>query len=93
LRKTDRAALYPQKCAVTGRTDGPFVDFEVTVPAGRDQRLYIRQPVAEKCGQAVGMVPQAEYDALKAEVTQMEEALAEYGERIEKFQSLIEGVS
>lgn len=93
MRKTDRAALYPQKCAVTGRTDGPFVDFGVIIPAGRDQRLYIRQPVAEKCGQTVGMVPQAHYDELKAQVGEMEERLADYGERIEKFQSLIEGLS
>ena len=93
MRKTDRAALYPQKCAVTGRNDGPFVDFGVMIPAGRDSRLYLRTTQVERAGAMVGMVPQAEYDALKGEVLEMRERLAEYGARIEKFETLVGALS
>lgn len=93
MRKTDRAALYPQKCLVTGRNDGPFVDFGVMIPAGRDTRLYVRATQVERAGQLVGMVPKADHDALKEQVREMERALEEYGQRIEKFAALMEGLS
>lgn len=93
MRTTERAALYPQKCLVTGRSDGPFVDFGVIIPAGRDQRLYIRSKVVEKGAPLVGMVPKAEHDELKAQIAAMEDKLADYEAQAEKFEQLVAALS
>ena len=78
---------------MTGRSDGPFVDFGVIIPAGRDQRLYIRAKVVEKAAPLVGMVPKAEHDELKAQVAAMEDKMAEYEAQAAKFEALVEALS
>ena len=78
---------------MTGRSDGPFVDFGVIIPAGRDQRLYIRSIVVAKAAPLVGMVPKAEHDELKAQIAAMEDKMAEYEAQAEKFAALVEGLS
>lgn len=93
MRLTDRAALYPQKCLVTGRSDGPFVDFGVIIPAGRDQRLYVRAKVVEKIAPALGMVPKADYEELKAQIAAMEDRLAEYEVQAQRLDALLETLS
>ena len=93
MRTTERAALYPQKCLVTGRTDGPFVDFGVIIPAGRDQRLYIRSAVLERGAPLLGMVPKAEHEELRAQIAAMEDRLAEYEAQAEKFEQLVEALA
>jgi uncharacterized protein YceH (UPF0502 family) len=93
LRLVQRAALYPQRCAASNRTDGPFIDFAALVPAGRDNRLYLRTKVIEQAGKIVGMVPQEEHDELKAQIESLIEQVEEYDEKIEKFEALIEGLS
>lgn len=93
MRLVQRAALYPQRCAASNRTDGPFVDFAALVPAGRDNRLYIRTKVIEQAGKIVGMVPKEEHDELKAQVEEMIAQVQDYDEKIQKFEALIEGLS
>jgi len=93
LRLVQKAALYPQRCAASNRTDGPFVDFAALVPAGRDSRLYLRTKVIEQAGKIVGMVPKAEHDELKAQIEALVEQVHDYDEKIEKFEALIEGLS
>lgn len=93
MRLTDRAALYPQKCLVTGRSDGPFVDFGVIIPAGRDQRLYVRAKVVEKIAPALGMVPKADHEELKAQIAAMEDRLAEYEVQAQRLDALLETLS
>lgn len=85
--------MYPQKCLVTGRSDGPFVDFGVIIPAGRDQRLYIRSKVIERGAPLVGMVPKAEHEELKAQIAAMEDKLADYEAQAERLEQLIAGLS
>lgn len=67
MRVVNRATLYPYKCSVTGRDDGMMMDMGVTIPAGRDWRLYLRQPVLEDAAKRLKMVPQAEADEIKVE--------------------------
>lgn len=78
---------------MTGRSDGPFVDFGVIIPAGRDQRLYIRSRVVEKAAPLVGMVPRAEHEELKAQIAAMEDKMADYEAQAQKFEALVEGLS
>ena len=90
MRVIEKAMLYPQGCAVTGWEDGPYVDMGVTIPAGRDYRLYLRTSVIEEAGEKVGMVPAAELekaiterDGLVAEVAGLEGKVAVLNKMIE----------
>ena len=69
------------------------MDFGVIIPAGRDQRLYIRSKVVEKGAPLLGMVPKAEHDELKAQIAAMEDKLAEYEAQAEKFEQLVAALS
>ena len=69
------------------------MDFAALVPAGRDNRLYIRTKVIEQAGKIVGMVPKEEHDELKAQVEEMIAQVQDYDEKIQKFEALIEGLS
>lgn len=69
------------------------MDFGVIIPAGRDQRLYIRSIVVAKAAPLVGMVPKAEHEELKAQIAAMEDKMAEYEAQAQKFEALVEGLS
>ena len=68
----------PHCCVVSGRRDGPLIDFGDPTPKARgklDPRLYMRAPIVEDVARdLLGMVPQAEVDDLRA---QLEESEAE----------------
>lgn len=69
------------------------MDFGVIIPAGRDQRLYIRSKVIERGAPLVGMVPKAEHEELKAQIAAMEDKLADYEAQAERLEQLIAGLS
>lgn len=62
----------PHCCIVTGRTDGPVIDFgDPTAKAQgpNDPRVYVREGVVEDAAKRLlGMVPQALVDALQAQL-------------------------
>lgn len=64
----------PHCCVVTGRRDGQLIDFgdptqKACGPA--DPRLYMRSVVVEDAArELLGMVPQAEVDALRQELAE-----------------------
>jgi len=64
----------PHCCVVSGRRDGPMVDFGDPTPKARgagDPRLYVRGPVVEEAAvNLLGMVPQADVDALRQELAE-----------------------
>lgn len=74
----DHKSSPPHCCVVTGRRDGPIIDFgdptqKACGPA--DPRLYMRGAVVEEAARdLLGMVPEAEVAEIR---TQLEESEAE----------------
>lgn len=76
---------FPYACAVTSRADGEVLDLSVELPAGRDQRLYLRRPVVEEAGRMFGMVPQHEVDELRARLDAYGEEVAALREQVGQY--------
>lgn len=66
----DRATFPPGNCLVTGDIEGPFFDFGDKVCV--DPRVYVHVPVIEACARKLGMVPKAEVEELKRQITLLE---------------------
>jgi len=67
MRVVDAAERPPRKCAVTGREQGPFVDFLTQIDPGSPaipNNLYLRAAVVEEAAKQLGMVPKSEVDTL-----------------------------
>lgn len=67
MRVVDAAERPPRKCAVTGREEGPFVDFLTQIDPGNPalpNNLYLRAAVVEEAAKKLGMVPKTEVDTL-----------------------------
>lgn len=66
----------PHCCVVSGRRDGPVVDFgDPTLKAcgPNDPRIYVRGAVVEAAARdLLGMVPQAEVDELREQLVESE---------------------
>lgn len=62
----------PHCCIVTGRIDGPVIDFGDPTPKAQgpnDPRIYLRSFVVEKAARdLLGMVPKAELDELREQL-------------------------
>lgn len=69
-------AKPPQTCIVTGRRDGPVVDFGKEWDGIPDPHIYIRLELVEKAAKEAGMVRKKRVEELEAE---LEEANAEAG--------------
>jgi hypothetical protein len=97
MRVVQEAERLPRKCLVTGRPQGPFVDFQVDVqPPSPNQphNLYIHALIVEEAAKALGMVPGAEVErlleqlhALKGELDEAREDMRVYAEFEERFKS------
>lgn len=98
MRVVERAERLPRHCVVTGRANGPFVDFQVEVhPPSPNQphNLYIHKAILEEAAKKCGMVPKAEVDrlldqlhALSGELKELRDFMDAYGEFEEKSQAL-----
>jgi hypothetical protein len=84
MQITNRAPLYPSRCAITNRSDDEMLDTgnHIPAPAYSDGiRVYVSRAGAEKAGKFFGMVPQAQYEAqaeqLRERTTELAEATAE----------------
>ena len=83
----------PRACAVTNRSDGDFVDLQVSIDDPFPTRLYLKREIVEDAGKLCGMVPAKEVEALREQLAEMEtryaalgrleEAAAEYAEAVE----------
>lgn len=93
MRIVEKAMLYPQGCAVTGWEDGPYVDLGVTIPAGRDYRLYLRTAVVEEAGEKVGMIPAAELEKVTSERDDLIGKVAALEGKVAVLTTMIESVS
>lgn len=83
------AARPPQSCIVTGRRDGPVVDFGKEWDGIPDPHIYIRLELVEKAAEAAGMVRKREVDRLEEE---LREANAEAA-RLRKIVAAKQGLS
>jgi hypothetical protein len=80
MRVVDKseAKQAPGLCIFTGDIDGPFLDTDTWINYV-DAYGYIHVPKVEEMGRAVGMVPRAEVEHLKKQ-------LSEYGLKLEKLE-------
>lgn len=85
MRLTENAERRPKVCIVSGRGEGPFIDFQTTLePDPQPKELYIHKLLVEEAAERFcGMVPQRR-------VKQLEDELAELGERLEQTKDIAE---
>ena len=73
MRKTQKAMLYPNKCAVSGRHDGEMIDTGITVTTvSKPYRIYLRQPVVEEMGKKFGMVKRISWNEAQEKIAELE---------------------
>lgn len=82
-RIVETARLFPGRCMLSGRGDGPFIDLNRDFDLDHQGRIYLRVKVAQDIGRVVGMATKGEHDALRdelaaatARVTELEAELA-----------------
>ena len=72
------APIFPSKCAVSGRSTGPFIDTGIEGDVGR---VYVRTEKIIELAEFLGMVKASDYNAL-------EEALKDREAEIERLESV-----
>lgn len=80
MRLTDNADRAPRKCAVSGRSGGPFIDFGVDFQAPNPNTpnfLYLHKAVVEDAGRKLGMVPATEVERLTDQLAGLSKELEE----------------
>ena len=82
---------YPYACAVTGRDDGPCVDFAIDME-GVDPHLYLRLSVIEEAGKLIGMVPKAEVDAIEEALADLTSKFDDVLAQLEAYKQIKEGL-
>jgi len=82
---------YPHACVVTGRDDGPVVDFAIEI-GGVDPHLYLRLSVIEEAAALIGMVPKAEVDRLSLALDDIVEELVEAQKQLTAYAQVKEGL-
>lgn len=82
---------YPYACAVTGRDDGPVVDFAIELD-GVDPHLYLRLSVIEEAGKLIGMVPKAEVEKLTQQLSDFAEEIVDLQKRVGAYEQIEEGL-
>lgn len=78
---TEEVLYHPHSCAITGRSEGRFIDTGSEIP-GVDPHIYISVPIAEEMGRMIGMVSAAEHAELHAEVLVMQQRVASWEDTI-----------
>lgn len=85
LRVVEEAERPPRKCAVTGRAQGPFIDFQVQIDPGSPNvpnNLYLRAAVVEDAAKKLGMASAADLetalDQLSKVTAELEELRADH---------------
>lgn len=85
----DHRSRPPHTCLVTGRRDGPVVDFGKEWDGIPDPHIYVRLELVEKAAETAGMVRKARVDELEGE---LEEANAEAA-RLRRIVAAKQGLS
>lgn len=80
LRVVEAAERPPRKCAVTGRAQGPFIDFQVQLDPGSPNipnNLYLRAAVVEEAAKKLGMVSAADLETALDQLSKVSADLEE----------------
>jgi hypothetical protein len=88
MRLVDEAERAPRKCAVTGRPNGPFIDFQVDVRAPSPNLpnfLYLHKGIVEEAARKLGMVPAAEVQRLTDQLAELKTELDDAREDMRVF--------
>lgn len=71
MRFVQIAELAPRICAVSGRGEGPFIDFQTVIDRPLPTALYLHVGIVEEAAKELGMVPGREVDALQDQLKEM----------------------
>jgi hypothetical protein len=93
LRVVEEAVLYPTTCAVTGRSDGPFVDCGVTIPPGPDFRIYLLAQIVKEAASKLDMVPASDLIAAHEEIERLEKKAEKDAKAVEAAHRLLDAVA
>ena len=91
MRLADEAEFFPSACAVTGRGDGPFVDFQAHAP-WVDPHVYIRQDIVREAAVLLGMVEGSELEAARAEIARLEDKVSELDNEVRELGRFVDAV-
>lgn len=77
LRVVQVAERPPSQCAVSGRADGPFVDFQTQIepPTQVPTNLFLHAGVVEEAAKLLGMVPGKQLEELRGELRSVVEEI------------------
>lgn len=92
MRVVEKAVLYPGTCAVTGKSRGPFVDTGVTIPPGKDYRIYIRAEMVREAAAKLDMVPAADLVAAHEEIERLEKKIEKDAKAVDASHRLLDAV-
>lgn len=82
MRLVEVAEKAPRTCAVTGRGEGPFIDFNVIIDRPGGTNLYLHALIVEEAAKKLGMVPGRELEKLQGKVDELSQTL----DRVEEIQ-------
>jgi len=85
MRLTDKAERKPPgHCAVTGREDGPFIDFQVglDLPRNEPYQLYLHKLIVEEAAELCGMMRAKEVQEVIEELKELRGELAQLNEAL-----------
>jgi hypothetical protein len=71
MRLVDNADRPPRECAVSGRGDGPFIDFQTVIETPQPMSLYVHTLHVEEAAKMLGMVPAREVEKLREDFAAM----------------------
>ncbi|HEX6456244.1 MAG TPA: hypothetical protein VF009_06960 [Solirubrobacterales bacterium] len=80
MRLTEVAENTPRNCAVTGRDDGPFIDFQKVIDSPLPTHLYLHVLIVEEAAKRLGMVPAKDVEKLRADLAEMSGRIDEVNE-------------
>lgn len=91
MRITDTPKFTPARCAITGLTEGPFIDTGICLPIARPY-IYVSIPGAIKVGRFAGMVDAEDHQAVTDERDALAAEVEELRAQVEHYEKFEEGV-
>lgn len=92
MRWVEDATMNPGRCAVTGRSDGPFLDTGATI-ATIEPRVYLSGPAVQQIADAAQFISHEQHAETLARVAELEKRCKELEEDLleaDKFAAAVD---